>query len=400
MSHDIEASSAHAAMLKDIGVLTEAEYSDILVCLSILLKKLQKEKIEITEADEDCHTVIENFLVEKLDDTGKKIHTGRSRNDQVLVALRLYMKENLKKMQSSALALAQDFLVKAKEYQNVPLPGYSHTQQAMLSSVGHYYCSFLEALLGDITYIQSVLQQIDCCPLGSAAGFGVSLPLDRKQVADRLGFSTVQLNSLYCQNSRGKFESMYLEACVQIMMTLGKFASDILLFTSQEFDFFTVDESLVTGSSIMPQKKNLDGLEILRGNVCLVTANQHLIQDIAKNLISGYHRDLQLIKKPLIESTQITLQSIEVAGLYLNGITPKQDVIESKITKDISMADKANYLVQEQGIPFRDAYKMAAKESDDATVDFAANIASKVSPGAPGNLFLDHYEERIHELSL
>jgi argininosuccinate lyase len=395
MPYDIDASKAHAEGLQKIGVLTEEELFTLLACLGELKKLWKQGRISITDSDEDCHTVIENYLAKELGDIGKKIHTGRSRNDQILVALRLFMKEKLQKIRTEALVLSKAFLASARTHQNVPLPGYTHMQQAMLSSVSHYYCSFVESLLDDIEYMDSVKKHIDKNPLGSAAGFGVAFPLDREYTTKKLGFGSIQVNSLYCQNSRGKFESLYLESLVQIMMTLGKFATDLLLFTSQEYDFFEVDETLVTGSSIMPQKKNLDGMEILRGYVSVVMGHQRMVQDIVKSLPSGYNRDFQLMKKPLIESIEIVLKSIEVTKLYLNGVTPKKDVIESKIGKDIFMADAANALVKKKDIPFREAYKIAAEQMESYEVDFKENIASKVSMGAPGNLCFEYYKEKI-----
>lgn len=271
-------------------------------------------------------------------------------------------------------------------------------QQAMLTSLGHYSCSFVESLLDDITLLDSIGKHIDANPLGSAAGYGVALPLDRKGTTEDLGFGRTQINSLYCQNSRGKFESVFLEGLVQIMMTLGRLANDLLLFTTQEFDFFDVDASLVTGSSIMPQKRNLDGLEILRGNVSVVMGYQQMIKDISKSLISGYNRDLQLMKRPLIHSAEIVLQSIEIAQLYLKGITPKRESIEQKITKEIFMADIATGLSKEKGIPFREAYQLSVKHMETYKVNFKRNIASKVSLGAPGNLAWKEYEKRIAAL--
>ncbi|MDP3965322.1 MAG: argininosuccinate lyase [bacterium] len=394
---DIQASKAHAKGLEKIGILTGAEAKAILGGLDALLKDFQAGKVSITPADEDCHTVIENYLTAKVGEAGKKLHTGRSRNDQVLVATRLYMKHHLAKLGAASLGLADVFLKMAEKYEKVPMPGYSHTQQAMLSSLGHYFSAFAESLLDDADFIALTAKHLDKSPLGSAAGFGVSIPLDREFTAKELGFSGVQVNSLYCQNSRGKFESAYMEALTQVMLTLGKFANDMLLFTSQEFDFFAVDGSLTTGSSIMPQKHNLDVMEILRGNVSVVIANQLMVKDIAKNLISGYNRDGQLMKKPLFESTKIVADSLEVVGLLLSGLTPKEQSIKAKITSGIFTADIANKLVTEKGVPFRDAYKQAAELVSDTPVDLAKNIASKVSLGAPGNLGLKALKERIQK---
>lgn len=390
---DIQASRAHAKGLQKIGILTSEELKQLSNAFDALEKDFDAGKVVITPEDEDCHTVIENYLVEKIGDAGKKIHTGRSRNDQVLVAIRLYEKENLISFREKTLSLAVEFVDKAEKYKDIPMPGYSHTQQAMLSTVGHYFAAHAESLLDDADFLAAALKHIDKSPLGSAAGFGTSIPVDREDVAQELGFSGVQINSLYCQNSRGKFESVYIEALAQIMLTLGKFANDTVLFTSQEFDYFSVDDSLVTGSSIMPHKRNLDVMEILRGNVSVVIANQLMIKDIVRNLVSGFNRDNQLIKKPLFESTHIVVDSLEVVGLTLQGLTPKPESIRAKIHKGIFTADIANELVTKEGMAFRDAYKKAAS-TDAGEVNLRKNIASKKSLGAPGNLGLDILRKR------
>lgn len=399
MPFDILGTKAHIIGLEKIGILSKKELTKALIYLKKLEKDFKRGKVKITVKDEDCHTVIENYLTKKSKKLGQKIHTGRSRNDQVLTALRLFMKEQLELIRKEAKKLAKNFLIFAQKNKNVPFPGYSHTKQAMLSSLGHYYLSFTESLIDDIEFLNAIDNQINKNPLGSAAGFGVPLLLDRELTTQELGFKKIQINSLYCQNSRGKFESLFMEGLVQIMLTLGKFATDLLLFTSTEFDFFRVKNNLVTGSSIMPQKKNLDAMEILRGNVSRVINNQHLIQDLAKGLISGYNRDFQLMKKPVIESTNIAFNSLLVVGIYLNGIEPKERTIQNKISKEIFAADIAITKAAKKGIPFRKTYMQAMTDLKKYKPDFAANIKSKRSLGAPGNLDFHYYKERLNFLS-
>ena len=395
MLYDIEASKAHADGLGHIGILSEEEVHNLKNALNDIAEKFTAGEIKITIQDEDCHTVIESELIKRLGDTGKKIHTGRSRNDQVLTAMRLYMRAEIDEIIVLAEKLAKRFLSFAGNYQNVPLPGYTHTQQAMLSSVGHYMCSYVESLLDDVSLLKAIQKHINKNPLGSAAGFGVSLELDRAYTTKQLGFEATQINSLYCQNSKGKFESLFLEGLVQIMMTLNKFAHDMLIFTSKESDFFDVDDSLVTGSSIMPQKRNLDTMEILRANVSVLMSNQGMIQSMSKNLMSGYNRDLQLIKKPVMQGVELVKASLEVLEVYIQGMKPNQAHIESKIENEIFMADIATKLVKETGVPFRDAYKQAAEELEKQEIDMQENLASKVSLGAPGNLNMGHYRELL-----
>jgi argininosuccinate lyase len=391
---DILASRVHAKGLERIGILSSEELAHILHALDELDADVSAGNVTISLEDEDCHTVIENYLVGKIGEAGKKIHTGRSRNDQIAVAMRLYMKQHLAAIETATRGLTVKFIDMAEKHAEEPMPGYSHTQQAMLTTVGHYFAAYAESLLDDAEYAKQALVQIDANPLGAAAGFGTSIPIDREYTTEELGFARTQVNTLYVQNSRGKIESRYLEALAQIMLTLGRFATDTILFTSQEFDYFSVDDSLTTGSSIMPHKKNLDPMEILRGNVSVVIGNQFIVKDIAKNLISGYNRDGQLIKKPLIESTHIAADSIEVAGLVLDGLAVNSDSIRTKLHKGIFTADVANQMVQKEGIAFRDAYKRAA-DVDVGDVDLPANIESKKSLGAPGNLGLDILRKRL-----
>ncbi len=398
MPYDILGTKAHIKGLQKIGIFSKSELSKLLKALTKLEKEFVKGKVKIKITDEDCHTVIENYLTKKFKKLGQKVHTGRSRNDQVLTAIRLYMKDSLDETRKLTKRLAKEFLDYAEKYKNVPLPGYSHTQQAMLSSIGHYFCSFTESLIDDLDFLDKIYHHINKNPLGSAAGFGVPLLLDREFTTKELGFKKIQINSLYCQNSRGKFESIYMESLLQIMLTLGRFANDLLLFTSQEFNFFKVSNSLVTGSSIMPQKRNLDAMEILRGNVSIIMSHQQLVQNLVKNLISGYNRDLQLIKKPLMESTYIILSSLEIVSLYLKGITPNEKIISQKITKEIFAADIATEIAKKNKTPFRSAYKQALKGIKKYKVDFQQNINSKISLGAAGNLDLNYYKNLLGNL--
>lgn len=386
--YDIKASQAHAEGLKKIKIISETELKKIKSVLSQLTTEVKNGKIIVTAADEDCHTLIEAYLTKKLGDIGKKIHTGRSRNDQILVATRLYLLSELQHIQNGLEKLIKKYSLLAKKYATVPLPGYSHTQQAMLSSVGHYLSSFAESLTDDLAIVNFTSHFLSKNPLGSAAGFGVSLPLDRKLTTKLLNFDSIQINSLYCQNSRGKFESLYLESLVQIMLTLGKFANDMLFFTSRELNYFSFPDELTTGSSIMPQKKNLDTFEILRSKVSVIIANQEMIKNISKNLLSGYNRDLQLIKKPLLESTEIILDSLEIMELYLDKIKINEENIILNIKPDILAADTAIELTK-TGIPFRDAYAQALKKIEVKKItkdDLVKNIKTKVSLGGPGNI--------------
>jgi argininosuccinate lyase len=396
---DILASSAHAEMLGSIGILSREEVASLVNELQNILKSFNDRKIKIRVEDEDCHTVIENLLIKKLGNVGKKIHTGRSRNDQVLTAVRLYTVHMLRDIAVLNKDVIRMFIEFAENNKNTPLPGYTHTQQAMLSSFGHWSLSFAEGLLNDHEILNYAIEINNQNPLGTAAGFGVSFPLDREYTKKKLHFDKNIVNSLFAQASRGKFESLTLESLSQIMLTLSRFATDMLFFTARETGFVQVSESLTTGSSIMPQKKNLDSMELVRGNASIIFSHQLAVKNISKGTISGYNRDLQLIKKPLIESIHITKDSLEVVREFLKGIEVDKDAVKKAIKKDIFSADMANEMVEKEGISFRDAYvKVGQALNEVKDFNLEKNIQSKKSLGSPGNLDIQYYKKILKKI--
>jgi argininosuccinate lyase len=389
IQYDIQASKAHSKGLLKIGILNNKEYKAILKSLQTLESLIHNDSFSIKLEEEDCHTAIENYLIAELGDIGKKIHTGRSRNDQILVAIRMYMKANLKETIQLLGNLQSTLYELAIKNKDVPMPGYSHTQQAMLTSVGHYFAAFHESILNDSEFMTNVAKAIDQNPLGSAAGFGVNLALDRELTTKELGFAKVQINSLYCQNSRGKYESLYLESLSQVMMSLGKLAEDLVMFTSREFNYFTVSDEFTTGSSIMPQKRNLDVMELVRGNVSVILADQLNIKMLAKSLPSGYNRDFQLMKKPLVNSTELTQSTISIVTELLKSVKPNKNIIADAIKLDILAADIATENAS-NGVPFREAYKKALNglEGIEKEVNWSVELKKKQSLGSAGNLGL------------
>lgn len=353
--YDVYGSIAHAKMLSKIGILNSGEFDKLKKCLNEIIILHKNGQFKIDEDDEDVHTKIENYLTEKLGDSGQKIHTGRSRNDQVLVDLRLYSKEQLSNMNASIYQLIETFVKFAKKYEFVPMPGYTHMQKAMPSSVGMWAGSFAEQLLDQLNILKSIYKLNDQSPLGSGAAYGVSLPIDRELTAKLLGFPKVQNNSLYCQISRPTIQLSIVQFLTQIMLCSSRFAQDLLLFTTSEFNFFEVDESICTGSSIMPQKKNLDLMEYVRAKTHVVIANQQLLSSMTAGLPSGYNADFGQTKKPLMESFEITSQTIEVLKLTLNLIKPNIDIMIKSCTPEIYATHFAYELVQ-KGVPFRKAY--------------------------------------------
>jgi len=389
---DIEASLAHAQALCKLQVISKIELSKLVQGLKEILKLNRQGKFIIKQADEDCHTAIENYLIKKLGHLGKKIHTGRSRNDQVLVATRLYTRKKLKQISQELVKLEKVFLNMANKYQNLPLPGYTHTRRAMPSSVGHWSAAYLEELIDDHKLLESAYNLNDQNPLGAAAGYGVNFRLDRKMTSRLLKFKRTQINSLYAVNSRGKTESYILAVSTQIMMTLGRLANEMIWFTTPEFNFFHLPWEFTTGSSIMPQKRNPDVFEILRSNVSVIVALQTQIKDISKNLISGYNRDTQLTKEPLIKGLGITRRSLEIAALIMPKIKPNAKVLIKSLTTEMFANHEANKLVK-KGMPFREAYQQVKENLDKLTVpDPVKAIKEVVSLGGPGNLGLENYK--------
>ena len=299
---DCVASMAHATMLASIGILSATDRDKLLKELGAILAANAKGEFVIQRSDEDVHPAIENRLVSAVGDAGKRIHTGRSRNDQVLAALRLWSRGFLFSFQHASLELCTRLLGFAEKHANDPMPGRTHMQTAMPSSVGLWAAAFAEELLDVAELTRTAFKLLDCCPLGSAASYGVPLPSNREMVANLLGFARVQNNVLYANNSRGKLESIALETVEQACLTLSKLAQDLILFSLPEFGYFTLPAELCTGSSIMPQKRNPDGLELVRAKSATISAAVAQIKSIIRGLPTGYNRDFQETKAPVCGS--------------------------------------------------------------------------------------------------
>lgn len=397
---DIQGSKAHARMLGKIGLLDKKDVKAIISALDDILTKHDNGDFTLRPENEDVHTEIENYLVEKLGDVGKRVHVGRSRNDQVLTDMRLYSKAELKRVQAGVKTTAQALLDFAREYEFTPLPGYTHMQHAMPSSFGQWAGAFVESLINDHNVLDAALILNDQNPLGSGSGFGSAVPLDRQATTKELGFDRVQINPIYCQNSRGKIEAFTIAALSQVMMTLGKLANDLVIFYSQEFKFIKIDPSMTTGSSMMPQKRNLDIMEVLRANVHVMQSLQHQCETVGLNLISGYNKDLKITKKPLMDAFDITLSSLSIVELLIGHVEPDEDGLNRAFEdKEMFATDAANKLVME-GMSFRDAYRQVGENLDALKNENAEdNIRGKTHIGATGNLQLDQFEKRLRNLS-
>ena len=400
---DVWCSRCYARMLKKHNLLTEKELKQLEQGLDEILDLYKKGDFVLKLEDEDCHTKIEDYLIQRFGDTGKKIHTGRSRNDQVLVMMRWFLKRKSKFIREKSLKLAMELIKFARKYEMVPMPGYTHMQKAMPTTVGTLFGAFAESLMDDAKLLISIADNIvDQNPLGSGAGYGSPFDFDRDWLSHEIGFKKTQNNVIYCHNSRGKIEGLVLEACSQVMLTLNRLACDLLFFTTQEFQFFNMDDSIATGSSIMPQKKNLDVAELIRGRTATVLACRNETTMNILNKISGYHRDGQEIKRPLFLGLKYTEMSLDAMGVILQNIKPNKEILVKSMLgcPGLFAAHKAFEKVKE-GMTFRDAYREVGSNIDKIKVtekDINRWLKMSTHQGGTGNLQLDKVEKEINSL--
>lgn len=404
--HDVWGSLAHAAMLKHIGILHEAEHNTLKDALCSILEQEALHAFTIHPSDEDVHTSVENYLVATAGAAGKKIHTARSRNDQILVDMRLYSKEQLCDVGEKLFALCSTLLEFAGANAEIPMPGYTHMQRAMLSSFGLWAASFAEALLDDEQLLSAAYTITDQSPLGSAAGYGVPIPIDRQLVADLLGFSRVQNNVIYVQNSRGKMEAAIVQSLVQIMLDLSKLAQDVLLFTTVEYGFLQVSQELCTGSSIMPQKRNLGVMELVRARTQTMLALQQQILGIVTGLPSGYNMDYQETKRPFMEALDLVQESLEICRLIVGNMTVNTERATDACTFELFAADRAYELASTANMPFRDAYRVVGAEVTaqldrhksllvESRDQLVARLRARNHLGGAGNLRLEQVQQQL-----
>ncbi len=407
--HDVWGSLAHVAMLTKIGVLTETEHNVLKDVLRNILLLEADHSFTISLEDEDVHTCIENYLAAKTGSTGKKIHMARSRNDQVSVDLRLYAKEQMHSVVSKLFNLCLAFIEFAESHAGVPMPGYTHMQRAMLSSVGLWASSFAEALLDDEILLSAAYELNDQSPLGSAAGYGVPIAIDRQYCAELLGFSHTQNNVIYVQNSRGKIEAAILQVLVQIMLDLSKLAQDILLFTTVEYGFLQIPQELCTGSSIMPQKRNLGVMELVRARAQTMLALQQQILGISIGLPSGYNMDFQETKRPFIEALDVIQESLEISTLVVSNLEVNVERLTSACTFELFAADRAYELAINADLPFRDAYRIVGEEvtkqldqqlpfPSESQEQLAARLTARSHLGGAGNLGLANIKMQLEDV--
>ncbi|MFL2629372.1 MAG: argininosuccinate lyase [Flavobacteriaceae bacterium] len=354
--YDCKASIAHSKMLAKVNILSKNESDKLNKVLYEIIDEIKKGEFEIEDEFEDMHSKIEFVLIQKLGDLGKKIHTARSRNDQVLVAIQLFVKDELNSIKKEIHSLFNILIKLSEKYKSYIIPGYTHMQLAMPSSFGLWFSAYAETLIDDIISINNALSIVDQNPLGSAAGYGTSFPIDRKSTTKSLNFSELKYNSLAAQISRGKIEKQTLSAISSLSSTVSKFCMDICLYMGQDFNFISFPDDLTTGSSIMPHKKNPDIFELIRGKCNIIQSLPNQINLLTTNLPSGYHREMQLTKGPLIESINEIKSCLKIFNHSIKKIIINKNIIDNPKYDYLFTVDSLNKWVM-KGIPFRDAYK-------------------------------------------
>ncbi len=385
LPYDITGTRGQAWALMEIGVLSLEEYTQVEEALGELEEAVEEGAVVVTPADEDCHTVIERYLTERLGDVGKKIHTGRSRNDQVLTALRLFLREHLRILGGQTAALAAHLCDLGETYGDALMPGYTHYQRAMPTTAGLWAMGYAECLVSDLDALRHAFAQNNVSPLGSAAGYGVPyLELPREAVAARLGFDGVQTHVTAVQLSRGKLEVHVAHALVQVAATVNRLASDLVLFNTAEFGFVTLPAEYCTGSSIMPQKQNPDVLELARATYHRLLAEMQVLLTLPANLPSGYHRDLQLTKEAVMRSVLLSHDLLTAMNHLLPGVRFDRERMAAACTPELFATAHALERVR-AGAPFREAYREAARAVPTLTAPEAADaLAAYRVDGFPG----------------
>ena len=393
--YDVRGSIAHAKMLHHVGLLTKQELNSLIEELNKILEVIKQGDFVIEPGVEDIHSQVELMLTRKLGDIGKKIHAGRSRNDQVLLDLRLYFRDQLVALEDDTRTLANLFVELSGTYKDHLMPGYTHMQVGMVSSFGLWFGSFGEALADDITLLKAVSKINNQNPLGSAAGYGNSFPLDRRMTTELMEFDDLCYNSIYAQFGRGKTELLISQALTSLAYTLSKFAMDITLYSNQNYGFIKLPDELTTGSSIMPHKKNPDVFELIRAKCNQLQGLPGQIAMLTSSLPTGYHRDFQQLKELIFPAIKMMRDILKIMLFSLPKIEVKENLLESDKYDYLYSVEVVNKLVQ-RGVPFRDAYKQVASDIEAGTFSPDKNI-NHTHEGSIGNLSSSEILKKIND---
>lgn len=394
--YDVLGSLAHIKMLESIGLLTAAELRQLIPVLQKIYAKAEAGDFIIEPGVEDVHSQVELLLTRELGDVGKKIHSGRSRNDQVLVDLRLFFRAEIQALTDLTQDLFDQLLELAETHKDVLLPGYTHLQVAMVSSFGLWFSAYAESLTDDLQLLQSVYKIVNQNPLGSAAGYGSSFPLDRRMTTDLLGFEDLNYNVVHAQMGRGKSELFLAFAMASLGSTLGKLAMDVTLYMNQNFGFISFPDELTTGSSIMPHKKNPDVFELIRARCNQLQTLPAQVSQLTGALPSGYHRDFQLLKEQIFPAIESLKRCLQIVAFALSQIRVKPDILNEEKYKYLFSVEEVNKLVL-QGVPFRDAYKQVGQHINEGT--FAPDRkVEHTHEGSVGNLCLPDIRAKLERV--
>ncbi|HKV97306.1 MAG TPA: argininosuccinate lyase [Gammaproteobacteria bacterium] len=393
---DALGSAAHARMLAHTALLMQDDAAALVTQLAAIAAQARRGEVRIRPEQEDCHTAIETLLTQALGDAGKRLHLGRSRNDQVALALRLYMRDALVNIAAQVIELATAFVNFARTHAGEVMPGYTHLRRAMPSTFGLWAAAFAAGLAEELQAMQAVYVRLDRCPLGAAAGFGVPLPLDREYTAKLLGFSSVQVSPVDVMNSRGRHELALVNELASVGLVMEKFLWDVVLYSMPEFGFVDLPDAFTTGSSIMPQKRNPDVVELARARCRELRGHAAMIQELATGLPSNYHRDVQLLKKPLFAALDIARDWLDV----LIRLVPALQVNAERAAAacgDELYATHAAYQHVQHGVPFRDAYQRVARQLADGSFDPDRAALTATHLGGAGNPGLKMIEVQVQD---
>jgi len=395
-SYDVLGSLAHIKMLGSVGLLTSGELELLVEALKEIYTQIESGNFSLDNGAEDIHSQVEFMLTEKLGDTGKKIHSARSRNDQVLVDLKLFLRAEIEKTVINTKALFDLLIVQSEKYKDDLLPGYTHLQLAMPSSFGLWFGAYAESLVDDLVTLEAAYRVVNKNPLGSAAGYGSSFPINRQMTTELLGFDELNYNVVYAQMGRGKTERIVASALANIAATLAKLSMDACLYLNQNFGFIAFPDELTTGSSIMPHKKNPDVFELVRAQCNRIQALPNEIMLMTANLPSGYHRDLQLLKEHIIPAFKNVHDCLQMTGLMLENVIIKKDLLNDDRYTYLFSVEAVNELVS-GGMPFRDAYKKVAADITGGNFTHTASI-HHTHEGSMSNLCNEKIQDMMNDI--
>lgn len=393
---DVLGSLAHIEMLESTGLLSKDEMTQLQIGLKNIYGKIKQEKFKLQDDVEDIHSQIELQLTEKLGDTGKKIHSARSRNDQVLVDIKLFLRNEIEELVTTIQSFFDLLQSQSEKYKDHLLPGYTHLQLAMPSSFGLWFGAYAESLVDDVVTIKATYDVVNKNPLGSAAGYGSSFSINRSMTTKLLGFDDLNYNVVYAQMGRGKAERVVAQSLANVADTLAKLSMDACLFLNQNFGFISFPAELTTGSSIMPHKKNPDVFELIRSHCNRIKALPNEITLMTTNLPSGYHRDLQLLKEHLFPAFKTIKDCIEMAGLMLSNIEIKKDILSDEKYKYLFSVEEVNKLVN-AGMPFRDAYKKVGLDIETGKFTYDTKV-QHTHEGSIGNLCTEEIKKQMQKV--